>query len=72
MLGYRLSTVNDFHWGLKLVWSYGKDHIQKCIYSLYPDPLEYETYDRKVEGSLSKKGTLSTNVIKAFILLFVI
>jgi len=26
MLSYRLGTVNDFHWGLKSVFSYSKSH----------------------------------------------
>ena len=26
MLSYRLGTVNDFHWGFKLVLSYSKPH----------------------------------------------
>ena len=26
MLSYRLGTVNDFHWELKLVLSYSKPH----------------------------------------------
>ena len=59
MLSYRLSMVNDFHWGFKQVLSYSKSYTfltffgeekeKICIYYLQPGHLEAEKNDRKVK-----------------------
>jgi len=66
MLGYRLGTVNDFHWGLKPVLSFIKPHTfstfvgeekrKKCIYSLHSGHLKAEQNDRKVKKVKLKTG----------------
>jgi len=73
MLSYRLGTVNDFHWGFKPLLTYSKTHTYStfigeekeniCIYSLYPDHLEYEQNDRKVKISIFKMKVVIKRMI---------
>jgi len=54
MLGYRLCTVNDLHWGFKLVFRYSKHLLEKkfiikYIYFLYPGHQNMIQNYRKVQ-----------------------